>query len=254
VGPATWHEAEERGIQAPMAVAGSRIPAGLAAAFAASRIAEAGLIALGVGFVFLSETAGSDLAYLIGWDLLAVGYLSVGFVVVRRRRRRPDVVRPGGGLGRQLLTGARLSFGFTIAASLVGMTSADSVLFNGKDATYGQLIRFFGGIAIVAAWLLLHTGYARFYARRYYGQEAREGTADPASGPGAGRSLEFPRCVAPMATDFLYFSFTLGTSFAVSDVNVTSQAMRWHVMVHSVISFFYNAVVLAVAIGILTGK
>jgi uncharacterized membrane protein len=37
-------------------------------------------------------------------------------------------------------------------------------------------------------------------------------------------------------------------------VSVTSQAMRWHVMVHSVLSFFYNAVVLAVAIGILTGK
>jgi uncharacterized membrane protein len=31
-------------------------------------------------------------------------------------------------------------------------------------------------------------------------------------------------------------------------------AMRWHVMVHSVLSFFYNAVVLAAAIGFLTGK
>jgi len=235
-----------------MAVAGSRMPAGLMAAFAASRIVEAGLMALGIGFAFLSESAGSDLAYLIGWDLLAVCYLTVGFAVMRRRRRRPDFVQPGGSLGRQLLTGARFSLACTIAASLVGMSSADSVLSNGKDATYGQLIRLFGGIAIVAAWVLLHAGYARFYARRYYGQGTREGMADPANG--AGRSLEFPRCVAPMATDFLYFSFTLGTSFAVSDVNVTSQAMRWHVMVHSIVSFFYNAVVLAVAIGILTGK
>jgi uncharacterized membrane protein len=252
MGTATWHETGGRGIQALMAVAGSRMPAGLMAAFAASRIVEAGLMALGIGFAFLSETAGSDLAYLIGWDLLAVCYLTVGFVVMRRRRRRPDAVPPGGGLGRQLLTGARFSLACTIAASLVGMSSADSVLSNGKDATYGQLIRLFGGIAIVTAWVLLHAGYARFYARRYYGQETREGTADPADG--GGRSLEFPRCVAPMATDFLYFSFTLGTSFAVSDVNVTSQAMRWHVMVHSVVSFIYNAVVLAVAIGILTGK
>jgi uncharacterized membrane protein len=249
MGAATWHETGGRGIQALMAVAGSRMPAGLMAAFAASRIVEAGLMALGIGFAFLSETAGSDLAYLIGWDLLAACYLTVGFVVMRRRRRRPDVVQPGGGLGRQLLTGARFSLACTIAASLVGMSSADSVLSNGKDATYGQLIRLFGGIAIVAAWVLLHAGYARFYARRYYGQKTRE---DPADGPG--RSLEFPRCAAPMATDFLYFSFTLGTSFAVSDVNVTSQDMRWHVMVHSVVSFFYNAVVLAVAIGILTGK
>ena len=50
------------------------------------------------------------------------------------------------------------------------------------------------------------------------------------------------------------FSFTLGTSFAASDVTVTSRTMRWHVMMHSILSFFYNTVVLAVAFGILTGK
>jgi uncharacterized membrane protein len=237
-----------------MTVARSRMSARLIAAYATGRICELGLIALGIGFVFVSGTAGSDLAYLTGWDLLAVCYLGIGFWVVRRRRRRPDLIQPGGGLGQQLLTGARLSFGLTIAASLVGISSADSVLSNGKDATYGQMIRLSGGIAIVAAWLLLHAGYARFYARRYYGQHAGEGTAAPESGPGAGHGLEFPRSPVPMATDFLYFSFTLGTSFAVSDVNVTSQDMRWHVMVHSVLSFFYNTVVLAVAFGILTGK
>ncbi len=111
-----------------MAVAGSRIPASRVAAYAVGRIIEVGLIALGVGFLFFSTTAGGDLAFLIGWDLLAVCYLGIGFAVVRRRRRRPDPVQPGGSLGRQLLTGARLSFGLTIAASVFGMGSADSVL------------------------------------------------------------------------------------------------------------------------------
>ena len=228
----------------------SRIPKSLLAAYAIARIADLGLIALGVGFIFLSETARTDLGYLIGWDVLALVYLTIGFVVVRRRRRRPDLVQLTGRLGQQWLTGARLGFGFTIAASLVGMGSADSVLTNGNDATYGDPIRFFGGVAIVAAWLLLHVGYARFYARRYDSQE------DPACPDGAAvnRGLDFPRTATPMATDFLYFSFTLGTSFAASDVTVTSPAMRWHVMMHSILSFFYNTVVLAVAFGILTGK
>ena len=88
--------------QAPMAVAGSRIPASRVAAYAVGRIVEVGLIALGLGFVFFSTTAGGDLAFLVGWDLLAVCYLGIGFAVVRRRRRRPDPVRPGGSLGRQL--------------------------------------------------------------------------------------------------------------------------------------------------------
>src|SRR6201996_6475713 len=234
----------------PMTTGTSRIPKSLLAAYAIARIADLGLVALGVVFIFLSETARTDLAYLIGWDVLALVYLVIGFVVVRRRRTRPDLVQPTGNLGQQWLTGARLSFGFTIAASLVGMGSADSVLTNGKDATYGDPIRFFGGVAIVAAWLLLHVGYARFYARRYYSSEGPAGR----DGTGVGGGLEFPRSAAPMATDFLYFSFTLGTSFAASDVTVTSQAMRWHVMIHSILSFFYNTVVLAVAFGILTGK
>jgi uncharacterized membrane protein len=56
------------------------------------------------------------------------------------------------------------------------------------------------------------------------------------------------------STDFYYFAFTLGTSFAVSDVVVTTAGMRWHVMVHSVLSSCYNAVLPAVAIGILTNR
>ncbi|HEY6594740.1 MAG TPA: DUF1345 domain-containing protein [Asanoa sp.] len=47
---------------------------------------------------------------------------------------------------------------------------------------------------------------------------------------------------------------TIGVSFATSDVEVRSRVLRWHVMVHSVLGFFYNAVVLAVAIGVVTGR
>src|ERR1700760_3783265 len=196
----------------PMTTGTSRIPKSLLAAYAIARIADLGLIALGIGFIFLSETARTDLGYLIGWDVLALVYLTIGFVVVRRRRRRPDLIQLTGRLGQQWLTGARLGFGFTIAASLVGMGSADSVLTNGNDATYGDPIRFFGGVAIVAAWLLLHAGYARFYARRYY---SSKGPAD-GDGTGVAGGLAFPQEGAPRATDFLYFSFTLCTSFAAS--------------------------------------
>jgi uncharacterized membrane protein len=233
-----------------MTVPGSRMPANRVAVYAVTRVTELGLVALGIGFAFFSETAGSDLAYLAGWDVLVVCYLATGFAVARHRRMRADPARPGDGLGR-LLSSARLSFGFTMAVSLIGILSLDSALSYGGNVPYGKEIRFSGGFAIVAAWLLLHAGYAAFYASRYYEGEAVGGAA---GGPRVRGGLEFPHCTAPMATDFLYFAFTVGTSFAVSDVNVTTQAMRWHVMVHSVLAFFYNAVVLAAAIGFLTGR
>jgi len=235
-----------------MTGSGNRLSAGRAAVCVLTRIAQLGLVALGFGFVFFSGTAGSDLAYLIGWDLLVCCYLGIGFAVARRRRTRPDPVRPEGRLGR-MLTSARLSFGFAIVASLVGVGSLSSALSHGHDATFGQAIKLFGGAAVIAAWLLLHTGYAGFYAFRYYERESGPGAGAHGHGPQAG-GLDFPHGAKPMASDFLYFAFTVGTSFAVSDVNVTSQEMRWHVMVHSVLSFFYNAAVLVAAIGFLLGR
>lgn len=223
--------------------------AGRVAASAITRITQLALVGLGLGLTFFSDSARTDLAYLLGWDLLVGSYLAVGFAVARRRRTRPDPARPGGSVGR-MFTSARLSFALAVLASLVGVSSLTSALSYGGNAAYGQAIRFFGGTAIVAAWLLLHAGYAGFYASRYYEQEADDG----AESPDAHGGLEFPRDAKPTVTDFLYFSFSVGTSFAVSDVNVTTQAMRWHVMVHSVLSFFYNAVVLAAAIGFLLGK
>jgi uncharacterized membrane protein len=236
-----------------MSVQGSRTQANRVAVFAVIRAAELGLLALGIGFAFFSETAGSDLAYLAGWDVLVVCYLAVGFAVARHRRMRADPSPPGDRLGR-LLSSARLSFGFTIAVSLIGVLSLDSALSYGGNVPYGKEIRFSGGIAIVSAWLLLHAGYAAFYAARYYEGESLDRATGATGGTRMRGGLEFPHCTAPMATDFLYFAFTVGTSFAVSDVNVTTQAMRWHVMVHSVLAFFYNAVVLAAAIGFITGK
>jgi uncharacterized membrane protein len=232
-----------------MTVLGSRMSAGRVAASAITRVTQLGLVALGCGLAFFSASAGSDLSYLVGWDLLVACYLAIGFMIARHRRTRLAAVRPVSSVGR-MLTSARLSFGFAILASLVGVSSLTSALSYGENATYGQAIKFFGGTAIIAAWLLLHSGYAGFYASRYYEQAA----GDAAMGQDVHGGLEFPRDAKPTATDFLYFAFSVGTSFAVSDVSVTTQAMRWHVMVHSVLSFFYNAVVLAAAIGFLTGK
>lgn len=57
----------------------------------------------------------------------------------------------------------------------------------------------------------------------------------------------------PELAEFLYFSFTIGTSFAVSDVTVVSRSMRKRVTAHSVLSFFFNAAVVAIAIDWLKG-
>ena len=57
----------------------------------------------------------------------------------------------------------------------------------------------------------------------------------------------------PTLSDFLYLAFTVGTSFAVSGATIASREVRRVVLVHSVTSFFYNALLIAIAIQVIQG-
>ncbi|WP_103062592.1 DUF1345 domain-containing protein [Actinomyces qiguomingii] len=93
-------------------------------------------------------------------------------------------------------------------------------------------------LTAMLGWALLHLGYARHYER-----------LDHLYGP----SLKFPGTADADLTDYVYFSLTVGTTFATSDVTVISRRLRWTVVVHSVLAFFYNAIVLAIAFRLITG-
>ncbi|MFD1809390.1 DUF1345 domain-containing protein [Gemmobacter lanyuensis] len=55
------------------------------------------------------------------------------------------------------------------------------------------------------------------------------------------------------AGDFLYFSFTIGMTAQVSDVVVERPGLRRLVLAHGVVSFFYNTVILALAVNAAVG-
>ena len=231
----------------PMTVPGSRMSAGRVVASAITRITQSGWSRSASASPSCLRARGSDLAYLVGWDLLVGSYLAVGFGVARRRRTRPDPARPGGGI-RRVLTSARLSFGLAILASLVGVSSLSSALSYGGNAAYGQAIRSSAarplsphGCCCTPGMPVLRLAVLRAGGRRW-----------PA-GPGRGGGLEFPATRNPWRPTSSISRSRLAPR-SPRRVNVTTQAMRWHVMVHSVLSFFYNAVVLAAAIGFLLGK
>nr|WP_308248569.1 DUF1345 domain-containing protein [Nocardia sp. MH4] len=112
--------------------------------------------------------------------------------------------------------------------------AAGMILIAGHDDSAALAV---SAATVLTSWLILHTAFAQIYARAYF--------------PGGG--LDFPECAVPELAEFLYFSFTIGTSFAVSDVTVVSRSMRKRVTAHSVLSFFFNAAVVAIAIDWLKG-
>jgi len=100
-------------------------------------------------------------------------------------------------------------------------------------------------VALIASWLFIQTIFAFRYAHRYYQEEKHQ---EP-EGPG----LLFPGGQDPDYFDFLYYACVVGMTSQVSDVQVTSREMRRLTLVHSVLSFGFNMLVLALSINVVAG-
>ncbi|MFH7026965.1 MAG: DUF1345 domain-containing protein [Heteroscytonema crispum UTEX LB 1556] len=98
---------------------------------------------------------------------------------------------------------------------------------------------------IVGSWLLVHTMFALQYAYSYY-QNAEDSNNEEKAG-----GLDFPSDYEPDYWDFLYFSFVIGMTSQVSDVQITSRYMRRLALLHGVLSFFFNTTILAMTINII---
>jgi uncharacterized membrane protein len=96
------------------------------------------------------------------------------------------------------------------------------------------------GATVLSAWTFLQVMFALHYAGVYF--RPRPG--------GFHGGLEFPGSDEPGWTDFFYQAFVVGCTFASSDVNVTSTRMRRICVIHGIVSFFFSAVILALAINI----
>ena len=103
--------------------------------------------------------------------------------------------------------------------------------------------------SVPLGWLTLHTILAFHYAFLYYASAASAGKDRQDV-----RGLQFPETQEPTGWDFLYYSFVLGMTAQVSDVQTASTAMRRLTLFHSIASFFYNTVILALAVNVAAGR
>lgn len=101
---------------------------------------------------------------------------------------------------------------------------------------------------VIFSWSVVHTAFGLRYAHAFYGD-----SDDPGADKRAG-GLLFPGSEQmPDYFDFAYFSFVVGMTCQVSDVQITSRGMRRLTLVHSVLSFGFNTVILALLINTVSG-
>jgi uncharacterized membrane protein len=96
------------------------------------------------------------------------------------------------------------------------------------------------GATVLSAWTFLQVMFALHYAGVYFRRHKG----------GNHGGLEFPGTPQPGWMEFFYQAFVIGCTFASSDVNVTSMRMRRVVVIQGVVGFFFNAIILALAINV----
>lgn len=198
-------------------------------------------LAIGVAAYFgVKSFASPPTAIIAGWDgfalsllgLLWAAILSSDIDQIRYRARTQDLSR-------------LLIFFFTIAAACSSIFAVLFLLSAAKNTAHLGLHVTLSILAVLASWTLVHTMFAMRYAHAYYG----EGNSPSAHVGG----LEFPSDDVPDYLDFAYFSFVIGMTCQVSDVQITAKSLRTQALIHGVLSFCFNTVILALTINTLSG-
>jgi uncharacterized membrane protein len=180
-------------------------------------------------------------AAVIGWDVGTTIFLALAVTMAARAtsasmRRRAVLEDEGRWVFLAVMVGAAFFSMFAILG----------VMHEAKQAADASMIplSILAGVTILLSWLLAHTVFAIHYAHGYFNDldENRP------------RGLDFPgEHDDPDYWDFLYFSFVIGMTAQVSDVQVRTPGWRGLVLAHGLFSFLFNTVGLALSINLFAG-
>ncbi len=127
-----------------------------------------------------------------------------------------------------------------IALTGIGLSLFGIVQAMRSDSPSPVLLTGLALASIPLGWAVLHVVMAFRYADLWYSRRGADGQ------PG----LDFGRGQSdPGMWDFIYFSFTIGMAAQTADVALRSHAFRKLTLLHAVLSYFFNAVIIALAVG-----
>jgi uncharacterized membrane protein len=127
-----------------------------------------------------------------------------------------------------------LAIAFSLVSILTLLNKAD-----GPDR-FGLLLAI---LSVPLGWATLHMMAAQHYADLFYAPDE----------DGDVGGLDIPGTPVPDGFDFLYFSFVIGMTAQTADVSITGRSMRRAALAHSIASFFFNTVLVAVSVNAALG-
>lgn len=204
------------------------------------------IIASALVFLISRNTTSGIISFMLTWIAFAFSNLFCSWVIILSYH--PMEVR---GIAREEDSSSIFIFFLVLMAAFISLFAIVFLLRSLPDESRkGLNIHILLSIAsIFCSWTLIHTLFSFRYAHKYYDNFDRSDDNNDQGGEG----LDFPNEKNPDFLDFVYFSFTIGMTFQVSDVEITSRDIRRLALLHSFLSFIYNTVIVALSINIISG-
>ncbi|MEO8885341.1 MAG: DUF1345 domain-containing protein [Mucilaginibacter sp.] len=196
-----------------------------------------------VAFFFVRNQFSIPAIALISWVAFAMTVIIMDWIIIIKAH--PREVRK---IARLEDSNRTLIFLFVIAASVI---SLGAILFLLKSTKGHSQADVTGHIllamaSVIVSWWLVHTLFAMRYAHLYYAINVEDGDTKSYGG------LEFPKTTDPDYLDFVYFSFVIGMTFQVSDVEISDKYIRRLAWIHGLIAFAFNTAIVALSINIIS--
>lgn len=206
---------------------------------AVGRVVLASALAIGAAWL-ISLHYSLAIAVLGGWNiggvvLGALSWIRIATFDEQRTAARAAADDPG-------RTAVYVLIVLTSAASLLAATV---LVRHSRSMPAGETTLMLGLClsTVALSWLLTQTAFTLRYAHLYYREDAE--------GQGG---IDFSGGDKPCYGDFAYLAFTVGMCFQVSDTAITSKQIRRTVLLHAVLSFFYNTAILAFVLNLVFGR
>jgi uncharacterized membrane protein len=195
-----------------------------------------------VAFLLAKDISSAPAVTLIVWIAVALSIIILDWITILWAH--PKDIREIASLED---SNRYLIFLFVLTASLVSLVAMYLLLKSTKgeaeDTVTAYIFLAMG--AVIVSWWMVHTVFTMRYAHLYY-------TAGKGKTPIGG--LEFPGDdKEPDYLDFVYFSFVVGMTFQVSDVEISSKKLRRLAWVHGLIAFAFNTAIVALSINVISG-
>ncbi len=205
---------------------------------AVARLGLALLAGIACG-VLASHERSLIVGALVGWNvagivLLGFSAVTFGQTDAAGTQRRAGADDPG----------RNMVYALVVIGSLVSVLAALALARQVKflPPTEAHILALLSIVSVAIAWLVTHTSFTLRYAHLYY-REDKEGVG----------GLDFPGGAAPSYFDFAYFAFTIGMCFQTSDVCISSTQIRRATLLHALVSFAYNTLILALVLNLVFG-